>query len=284
MTLPRTSFVAQNPELLPSTEWISKLPRLEQRKYRYAKLLAQGSPPNEDKACSLLSLVSPVKFISNDVDGHLSNVLFQCNRYLDPDASFHLAARVAPTEGSINVNASLAFRSIGYKASALPGLDVDLGIDFDGLRGVMQNDGLGRALSISNIASSSDVSVAEHVIPGCYCSGWIKTGPTGVIATTMEDAFTSADAIIADWQADRKFLNGTRSARPNETASGWDGVREEVSLEHPVSWAGWRSIDTFEKARGKSQGNRPRSKLTNIRQLLSVAGRPVPGNLEASAA
>lgn len=38
--------------------------------------------------------------------------------------------------------------------------------------------------------------VADH--PGLYCSGWIKTGPTGVIATTMTNAFGTAGVIVED--------------------------------------------------------------------------------------
>ena len=33
---------------------------------------------------------------------------------------------------------------------------------------------------------------------GLYCSGWIKRGPVGVIATTMNDAFETAKIIVQD--------------------------------------------------------------------------------------
>jgi len=35
-------------------------------------------------------------------------------------------------------------------------------------------------------------------LPGVYCSGWVKRGPVGVIATTMTDAFETADTIHQD--------------------------------------------------------------------------------------
>lgn len=33
---------------------------------------------------------------------------------------------------------------------------------------------------------------------GLYCSGWVKRGPTGVIATTMNDSFETARILLKD--------------------------------------------------------------------------------------
>lgn len=35
---------------------------------------------------------------------------------------------------------------------------------------------------------------------GLYCSGWVKTGPVGVILTTMSNAFETAEAIVDDYK------------------------------------------------------------------------------------
>ncbi len=35
---------------------------------------------------------------------------------------------------------------------------------------------------------------------GLYCSGWVKTGPVGVIVTTMENAFETAATILEDYE------------------------------------------------------------------------------------
>ena len=42
-------------------------------------------------------------------------------------------------------------------------------------------------------------------ISGLYCSGWVKTGPVGVILTTMNKAFETAEFIIED------FTQGTHA-------------------------------------------------------------------------
>lgn len=39
------------------------------------------------------------------------------------------------------------------------------------------------------------------LLPGLYCSGWVKTGPTGVIATTMTSSFLTSQALLQDLQA-----------------------------------------------------------------------------------
>ena len=35
---------------------------------------------------------------------------------------------------------------------------------------------------------------------GLYCSGWVKTGPVGVILTTMNKAFETAESILDDFE------------------------------------------------------------------------------------
>ena len=42
------------------------------------------------------------------------------------------------------------------------------------------------------------VVVVIIIIIGLYCSGWVKRGPIGVIVTTMNDAFLTAESIIDD--------------------------------------------------------------------------------------
>ena len=45
-----------------------------------------------------------------------------------------------------------------------------------------------------------------HPSVGMYCSGWVKRGPVGVILTTMEDAFETAECIAQDLQEGRNAL------------------------------------------------------------------------------
>lgn len=129
----------------------------------------------------------------------------------------------------------------------------DLGIDFDERRGIIPNDLHGRITSLSEDGTR---------IPGLYCSGWVKRGPAGVIANTMEDAFDTAESIAKDWENQETFLSGT---------NGWDALQGSVATKslRPVSWDSWKKIDVAEKERGKAKG-KEREKFANILDMLGV--------------
>ena len=55
------------------------------------------------------------------------------------------------------------------------------------------------------------------VPPGLYCSGWLKTGPVGVIATTMNNSFDTAHSVVEDLTSG--CLDAT-SAKPGSTGIG----------------------------------------------------------------
>ena len=47
---------------------------------------------------------------------------------------------------------------------------------------------------------------------GLYCSGWVKTGPVGVILTTMNKAFETAEVIREDFTAGKRITHTTMPA------------------------------------------------------------------------
>ena len=254
--------------LLPPS--LKDLPRAQRR---LMEVVAKGSvtPLAEArKSWSLDFCLAPKQF-SSDVRGgaagaaagepRVAMATFERTRLADP---FDGNAQVEHTGELVDMPAQLVFRSIGYRSQALDGFD-DLGIPFDERRGMILNDGVGRVL---RDVRSPDASMTTQPFPGFYCAGWVKRGPTGVIASTMEDAFTTADAIVADWQAQVPFL---ARGGGEEGRGGWDGVRAEIdtSKARVVSWADWQKIDRVEMDKGKPLG-KPRSKFTRIADMLSV--------------
>lgn len=219
------------------------------------QLLAKGSPTpasQAQKSWSLDFLLSPRSFDpSNATPNRLSSVTFLKNELKDPDI-FDSSATVSPTTSEISFPTSLAFRSIGYKSEAIDGMK-DLGIDFDEGRGIIPNDLHGRVTSLSEDGTG---------IPGLYCSGWVKRGPAGVIANTMEDAFDTAESIAQDWENEETFMSGT---------GGWDALQRETAARRlrPVSWDDWKKIDVVEKERGKAK-SKEREKFTSIPKMLGV--------------
>ena len=155
------------------------------------------------------------------------------------------AIRSVPTAEHEVIPCGVVFRSVGYRGAALDGVPFDAG------RGTIPNRG-GRVLDETG-----------EPIPGVYCAGWIKRGPTGVIGTNKKDATETVDLVLEDERAGRFRTSGVRIAADVDSLLAKRGIRV-------VSYAGWQAIDEVERASGESQG-RPRIKLAHWDELLATA-------------
>ena len=241
---------------------LSKLPR---PKKRLMELLKKGSPAKEKatKSWSLDFLLAPesLKWSETDSD-HLEGVSFVKTKLANPADP---ESKVENTQETQMIPASTLFRSIGYKAEAIPGM-ADLGVIFDERRGMIRHDGLGRIIPLQDTDT-------KGLQASLYCSGWVKRGPTGVIASTMTDAFQTAEAIVEDW---RKKTGAQRSSANSAlTQAGWKGVEADAKILklplHPVHWDNWRSIDRAEKKLGWERG-KPREKFGSVGEMLEASG------------
>ncbi|MCJ1390161.1 NADPH-adrenodoxin reductase [Xylographa bjoerkii] len=262
MTLEGVAFEPLDNSLFPSDP--TKLPRVQKR---LTQLLMKGSataPSSTQKSWSLNFLQSPISFVGClQTSKQLTAMEFVRTAFRGQDHS-DPKAKVQSTGETSTIPASLAFRSIGYQSEALPGMK-NLGIPFDESTGTIPNASNGRI-----IATSSREEGKVTYIPGMYCTGWVKNGPTGVIATTMEDAFASAEAIAEDWEEGIFLANGdvTRSSK-----RGWDSLKADamVRSRQTVSWEDWQTIDAEERRRGKVKG-KEREKFTSVPEMLDVLG------------
>lgn len=257
MNLPDTGFTPVERELIPPS-----LVGLERPRRRLMEVLVKGSRADSGSAAKTWSLdfcLSPCSFQPSSHDtSSVGQTTFQ-KTYLpdiyDPQASVNAKG------DTVNFESPLVFRSIGYKSEPLPEFET-LGIPFDERKGVISTYGVqGR------VAPAVDREGRRH-FSGLYCAGWVKRGPTGVIASTMEDAFSTADAIAEDWVAGREFLN----TRNGEESAGWEAVKSEGRSElakYVVDWKGWLAIDGAEKETGTA-GKR-REKITAIEKMLALA-------------
>jgi adrenodoxin-NADP+ reductase len=240
MKIPSVAFHPIDRSFYPAE--IKKLPRVQKRT---AEVLLKGStatPEEVERSWKLDFLKAPASMNAEEGSNHLASMTFRKQQFLPDADSLDPSARVRATEEDVTMPASLAFRSVGYKSTAIPGLS-DLGVPFDSSLGI---------------------------IPGLYCAGWVKRGPTGVIASTMQDAFTSADVIAHDWISGAKFLNEVHGV-DKSTHLGWDGLKAEVEAKgvRPLSWADWKRIDGAERARGKAKG-KEREKFASVAEMLKV--------------
>ena len=104
-------------------------------------------------------------------------------------------------------------------------------------------------------------------VPGMYVSGWLATGPVGIIVSTMLDAFGVADEMLTDWHApDGKTRTLCASVGEKEALRG---TPEALRGQRVVSYADWQRIDAAERERGQALG-KPREKFVHVQDMLQV--------------
>lgn len=260
MKLPDVAFNSLDTSLIPDD--VKQLPRAQKR---LMEILLKGSPTSPVQASKSWFLdfcLSPKSFISSTADpARVGSTHFEKTRLSSP---FDTNAFATGTGEMVDIPSSVVFRSIGYKSVPLDGFS-DLGVPFDERRGIIQNDGEGR---VQHETRTYDGAMGVSHFPGLYCAGWVKRGPTGVIASTMVDAFATADAIARDWAAKGRFLNEDSK---DHRAAGWDAVKTQIDSRQAriVEWEEWRKIDSAEKERGQKVG-KEREKFTRTADMLAV--------------
>jgi NADPH-dependent glutamate synthase beta subunit-like oxidoreductase len=91
-------------------------------------------------------------------------------------------ARAVVTGAEETIGGGLVLRSIGYQSIPLAGAP------FDARAHVIPNSG--------GVVDDGEGQGAEGSAR-LYCAGWVKRGPTGVILSTMNDAFETAESVCA---------------------------------------------------------------------------------------
>lgn len=189
---------------------------------------ASRTPEGKPRRVVLRFLVSPVAILGEE---RVEAVEIVRNRLVDQ--------RAVPTDDREILPCGIVFRSVGYHGVPIPG------VPFDERRGAIANQA-GRVLDASG-----------EPLPGVYCAGWIKRGPTGVIGTNKKDATETVEHLLED-------------AREGRLPPREDGELVDLLEVEPVVYAGWEAIDELERTRGGEQG-RPRIKLCSWDDLLAAA-------------
>jgi ferredoxin--NADP+ reductase len=154
-------------------------------------------------------------------------------------------AHAQATDRFDTLSCGLVFRSVGYRAQALPDLP------FDVARGVLPND-KGRVID-----ANSGTPLA-----GTYVAGWLKRGPSGVIGSNKQCSQETVSALLED-------AASGRLPQPSGTDEAFDALLDARQPQR-VDYHGWKQIDRLERRRGGDQG-RPRAKLSRRQELLAAA-------------
>ncbi|XP_027885760.1 NADPH:adrenodoxin oxidoreductase, mitochondrial [Xiphophorus couchianus] len=193
---------------------------------------------NAAKVWGFLFYRSPTEILADPGCSRTAGIRLAVNR-LEGSGD---AARAVLTGEVEDVSCGLVISSIGYKS-----LPIDPAVPFDSRRAVVPNS-VGRV----------------HQAAGLYCSGWLKTGPTGVIATTMNNSFDTARSLLEDMDSGALDVS---AAKPGSQAVS--SLLEERGVK-PVTFSDWEKIDSLETRRGEARG-KPREKLLSVEEMLKAA-------------
>ncbi|GAA5896885.1 NADPH-adrenodoxin reductase [Sporobolomyces salmoneus] len=247
--------------------WIGKLGTEGRAKKRALGLLEKGSktPRKEaEKSWSLEFLKSPKQLLPLDSTTtspspatvsfesltqppqKVGQILYDLNELVpsssNPDDPSQCVAR--PTGQTQTVKTDMVFKSVGYRSIGLPGLP------FDERKGIVRNEN-GRVVDENG-----------EPMTGLYTSGWLARGPNGVIATTMFNAFSTADLIASD-------LSSSPSSAEISEADIETMIEQVRGGRKVVNWEEWEKVDRVEKERGRGKG-KLREKITSVEEMLQV--------------
>jgi adrenodoxin-NADP+ reductase len=100
-----------------------------------------------------------------------------------------------------------------------------------------------------------------------YVAGWLKRGPQGVIATTMYDAFETAEAIVSDIKQNKPMISKDFNIFKQ-------GSKAIIPILHQrgirtVSYEDWKKIEEKENEAGRAK-HKPREKFGRVEEALHV--------------
>ncbi|WP_120078372.1 FAD-dependent oxidoreductase [Aurantiacibacter odishensis] len=133
--------------------------------------------------------------------------------------------------------ADLVISCIGYRTAPIPG------VPFDERQGRFANDD-------------------GRILPGLYCVGWAKRGPSGTIGTNKPDGFGIVEKIAAD------IASGSLGRGDKTGRDGFDALAAEKGLD-VVTFRDWKKIEEAEAAAAR-EGS-PREKFIDIEAMIRAA-------------
>ncbi|KAA8542517.1 hypothetical protein F0562_023669 [Nyssa sinensis] len=215
-----------------------------------AVVSGHSHPSSGQRELHFVFFRKPDRFIdSDDRSGHIADVRVEKTMLKE---SAGAGKQIAVGTGQFeDLECGLVLKSIGYKSITVDGLP------FDHHKGIVPN-ARGRVLS-----NTSDLTQLEE---GLYVCGWLKRGPTGIIATNL---YCAEETIASIYEDIEKGVLASTSKMPKPGREGLLQLLDSRSVK-VVPFSAWEKIDSEEKRLG-SLKNKPRDKLTASEDLLKVA-------------
>ena len=143
--------------------------------------------------------------------------------------------RAVGTGETYRIPAGLVVSCIGYQTSPIPD------VPFDEMAGRFANE-------------------EGRILPGLYCVGWARRGPSGTIGTNRPDGYATIETIRGDQPEPAGRAGG----------DGFDALAAERGLQ-VVRFRDWQKIDEAEVQRARSDS--PREKYVHVSDMLTAAGK-----------
>ena len=102
-------------------------------------------------------------------------------------------------------------------------------------------------------------NVDGRILPGLYCVGWARRGPSGTIGTNKPDGFAVVEQIAADMPG-----AAGKQGRP-----GLDALLEARGVQ-VVKFSDWKKIEEAEAARAREGA--PREKFVTVEAMIRASG------------
>lgn len=102
-----------------------------------------------------------------------------------------------------------------------------------------------------------------RIMPGLYCVGWARRGPSGTIGTNRPDGYALVEKVAED-VASGALGRGDKAGR-----EGFDAFAVEHSLE-PVTFRDWKRIEEAEEAAAREGA--PREKFVDVEAMIRALG------------
>lgn len=158
-------------------------------------------------------------------DGSVSAIEIE-RTVLDPEG------RAQGTGELYTIDCGLVVTCIGYKTSPIPD------VPFEESAGRFAND-------------------EGRILPGLYCVGWARRGPSGTIGTNRPDGFAVVETIAVDI--------GEGSGKRGR--AGFDALAAERKIE-VVTFRDWKKIEAAEEQRARDGA--PREKFVDVGEMIQA--------------
>lgn len=221
------------------------IPKTPRPRRRITELMLQSADTKQadvkdsSKQWELIFHRTPLEIVKSENQRSVKGLVVGINRLKEDNWE---NPQIEDTGLRETIPCGMIIKSIGYKS--LPLSDE---LPFDHIKGVIrQKEG------------------RVEGMPGVFCSGWVASGPVGVIASTLQSGHDVGKRILDDL---RKGICATSTVKP-----GRDVILSQLATRgvEPVTFVEWETLDNEERERGKNQ-KKPREKIIDVREMIDIA-------------